>query len=83
MTPTVALEATISKAGKVGSTKVLRDVPPFTATAIEAVGDWRFIPATWEGRPLDSKVVLAFSFRLPVSHQGVNEICIPAMETCK
>jgi TonB family protein len=79
----VVLEATVNKAGKVGSRKVLRDVPPFTATAIQAVGDWRFIPATLDGRPLDSEVVLAFSFRLPARQQGVNQICIPAMETCK
>lgn len=82
--PTVALEATINKAGKVNSTRVLRDVPPFTATAIQAVGDWKFVPATWDGRPLESKVVLAFSFRQPVSGPTgppVN-ICIPAELAC-
>ena len=63
---TVVLEATVNEAGKVQSTRVLRDVPPFTAKAIQAVGDWRFMPATFSGRPVESRVVLAFNFRQPV-----------------
>lgn len=62
---TVVIEATINEAGKVQSTKVLRDVPPFTAKAIQAVGDWKFLPATLNGRPLRAKTILAFAFRLP------------------
>jgi TonB family protein len=61
---TVVIEATINEAGKVQGTKVLRDVPPFTAKAIQAVGDWRFMPATLDGRPLRAKTILAFAFRL-------------------
>jgi len=64
---TVTLEATVNKAGKMRSAKVLRDVPPFTAKALQAMGDWRFMPATWDGEPLESKVVLAFCFRQPVT----------------
>jgi TonB family protein len=68
LTPgTVILEASINEAGKVQHTKVLRDAPPFTTTAIRAIGDWRFIPATLNGRPVESKVVLVFCFRQPVS----------------
>jgi len=62
---TVVIEATINEAGTLQSTKVLRDVPPFTAKAIQAVGDWRFMPATLNGRPLQAKAILAFVFRLP------------------
>ena len=84
ITPTVALEATVNKAGKAKSTKVLRDVPPFTAMAIQAVGDWRFIPATLDGRPLESEVVLAFSFRQPASGPlgPPFNTCIPLELTC-
>jgi TonB family protein len=64
---TVIIEATINEAGKAQSTKVLRDVPPFTAQAIRAVEDWRFMPALLNGRPLRSKVVLAFVFPAPPS----------------
>jgi TonB family protein len=60
---TVILEASINDAGKAQSTKVLRDVPPFTAMAIQAIKDWSFIPATLKGRPVESKVVLVFCFR--------------------
>jgi TonB family protein len=59
---TVVIEATIDKRGKVQSTKVLRDDPPFTAKAMRAVEDWRFMPATLNGRPLKSKAILAFVF---------------------
>ena len=59
---TVVIEATINEAGKAQSTKVLRDVPPFTAEAIRAVADWRFMPALLNGRPLRSKAILAFVF---------------------
>jgi TonB family protein len=84
ITATVALEAIVNKAGKARSTKVLRDVPPFTAIAIHAVDDWRFIPATLNGRPLESEVVLAFFFRQPASGPlgPTFNICIPAELTC-
>jgi TonB family protein len=64
---TVILEATIDEAGKAQSTKVLRDVSPFTAEAIRAVEDWRFMPATLNGAPLTSKAILAFVFSEPIS----------------
>jgi TonB family protein len=63
---TVILEACINKAGKAESTKVLRDAPPFTTMSTQAVHDWRFMPATLNGRPVESKVVLVFCFRAPV-----------------
>jgi TonB family protein len=62
---TVILEASINEAGKAQSTKALRDAPPFTAKAIQAIEDWRFIPATLNGKPVESKVVLVFCFRRP------------------
>jgi TonB family protein len=64
---TVILQASIDEAGKAQSTKVLRDAPPFTTTSIQAIQDWRFTPATLNGRPVESKVVLVFCFRQPVS----------------
>jgi TonB family protein len=64
---TVILEASINEAGKAQSAKVLRDAPPFTTTALQAIEDWRFMPATLNGRPVESKVVLVFCFRQPVS----------------
>jgi hypothetical protein len=60
---TVVLEATLSAAGKGGEIKVLRDIPLLTEEAKAAVGDWRFMPATFNGNPVRSKIVLAFVFQ--------------------
>jgi TonB family protein len=62
---TVVIEATINEAGKVQGTRVLRDFPPFTAKALQAVERWRFMPALLNGSPVGSKPVLAFVFRQP------------------
>ena len=64
---TVILQASINEAGKAQTAKALRDAPPFTSAAIKAIEDWRFMPATLDGRPVESKVVLVFCFRPPVS----------------
>jgi TonB family protein len=63
---TVILQARLNEAGEVQSTMVLRDAPPFTATATRAIEDWRFVPATLNGRPVESNIVLVFCFRQPV-----------------
>jgi hypothetical protein len=65
---TVVLEVTLSEKGAAGEAKVLRDFPPLTAEAEAAVGDWRFMPATYNGRPVPSKIILAFMFRPPLSN---------------
>ena len=61
---TVVVAVTVNEEGKVQSTKVLRDAPPFTGHAIQAAADWRFVPATLKGNPLQSTVILAFVFRM-------------------
>ena len=65
MPDTVILEVSINEAGKAQSPKVLRDAPPFTPMAIQAIEDWRFMPATLNGKLVASKVVLVFCFRQP------------------
>ena len=59
---TVVIEATVSSAGTTEGLKVMRDVPPFTGKAIQAARNWRFMPATFDGRSLRSKAILAFLF---------------------
>jgi len=56
----VVLEATLGTKGDVEETKVLLDLPPFTTQAKAVVGDWRFIPATFNGHPVRSKILLVF-----------------------
>jgi TonB family protein len=60
----VVLEVTLSAKGKVeGEAKVLRDLPPLTEAAKDAVGDFQFMPAAYNGKPVESRIVLAFVFR--------------------
>ena len=57
---TAALEVTLSAKGEPQDVKVVRDVPPFTQTAEAVLKDWRFMPATLNGHPIVSKILLAF-----------------------
>ena len=69
---TVVLEVTLSKKGEAEEVKVLRDRAPFTAEAKAVVGDWRFMPATINGAPLRSNILLAFVFSAPVSTSSLS-----------
>jgi len=60
---TVVLEVALSATGKAGEVKVLHGLPPLTAEAKAVVGDWRFMAATFNGRPISSRIVLAFVFQ--------------------
>jgi len=66
------LEVTVSEKGEAGEAKVLRDLPPFTEEAKAVVGEWRFMAATFNGRPVQSKMVLAFVSPPPVSMSSVS-----------
>jgi hypothetical protein len=58
---TVVLQVVINEKGEpLEDMIVLRDLPPLTDEAKAVVGDFRFIPATLNGSPVRSKVVLAF-----------------------
>jgi hypothetical protein len=64
---TIVLEVTLSEKGEAGEVKVLQDFPPLTVEAKAVLGEWRFMPATFNGHPVASKIVLAFVFREPIS----------------
>ena len=64
----VVLEVTLSEKGEAGEVKVLRDLPPYTEGAKAVVGQWRFMAATFNGRPVQSKMVLAFVSTPPVTN---------------
>jgi len=59
---TVVLEVTLGKKGETIGVRVLRDITPLTAEAQAVLGKWRFHPATFNGAPVDSKIVMAFVF---------------------
>jgi TonB family protein len=62
----VLLELAVGDDGAVAHVATLRDTPPFTELLREAVGGWRFEPATEDGRALPSSVLVAGVFRPPV-----------------
>jgi len=62
---TVVLDETIDKYGAVKKTDVIRDVPSLTPEAIAAVKRWTINPATFNGKAIVSKLVVAFVFRSP------------------
>ena len=64
---TVILEANVNQVGRAVGAKTLRDAPPFTTAALSAIAGWRFLPATLNGKPIESKVILVFCFRQPVA----------------
>jgi len=64
---TIVLEVTLNEKGEAGDAKVLQDFPPLTVEAKAVLGEWRFMPATFNGHPVASKIVLAFVFREPTS----------------
>jgi TonB family protein len=65
---TVILEVTVSDTGEPADAKVVRDWPPFAPLALDAVKNWRFMPAAWNGKAIASKVVLVFVFRTPPTY---------------
>jgi hypothetical protein len=64
----VALEATVGARGELDKVTVLRDVPPLTAAFMESLREWKFTPASLEGKPLSAEVMLVFVYRPPVNH---------------
>jgi TonB family protein len=62
----VLLEAQVDKGGLVQSATVLRSAPPFDAPARAALMNWRFRPARWRGRPVQTVVYVMFGFAVPI-----------------
>lgn len=61
----VILQAVIDEQGRVGEIEVLKGLPlGLTETAIEALRQWTFEPATLEGEPVAVYYNLTFNFRL-------------------
>ena len=63
---TVVLEVRLNEKGEASEIKVLRDLLLLTDKAKDAVGEWRFMPAAYNGKPVESRIVLAFVFSLPI-----------------
>jgi hypothetical protein len=59
----VVLDVTIDKNGGVKKIDVIRDIPSLTQEAVSAVKRWTINPATFNGKPIESQLVVAFVFR--------------------
>ena len=61
----VVLDLTVYKYSEVKKVDILRDVPSLSAEAIATVKRWTINPATFKGKPIPSKMIVAFVFRSP------------------
>jgi TonB family protein len=62
---TVVLEVALDDTGKITAVRVVRGIPSLTESAERSVRHWKFRPARLDGAPVNSKVVVAFSFVPP------------------
>jgi TonB family protein len=59
------IRVTVSSTGTVENTEVLHGSSPFTDLALSAVGKFQFQAATLRGKPVRSKLAVAFVFDAP------------------
>jgi len=62
---TVVLEVALDEAGKISDVRVVRGIASLTEPAERSVRQWKFRPAKMDGKPLPSKIPVAFSFVPP------------------
>lgn len=62
---TVVLEVSLDEFGKITEVRAVREIPSLTEPAERSVRQWKFQPAKLDGKPVASKVPVAFSFVPP------------------
>ena len=67
---TVVLSVAVSASGDIQDVKVVRDAPGFRPSAMEAIKEWKFKPATLDGKPVAAVIPVAFSFGFPAVCAG-------------
>ncbi len=60
---TVVLSVTISKTGHVQKVRMARDVAALSPAALAAGKSWKYAPATLNGQPISSRLIVAFVFQ--------------------
>jgi protein TonB len=62
---TVVLEAVVTESGEVSNLRVVRSTrPELEEPALSAVREWRYRPATFQGRPVRVYLTITTNFRL-------------------
>jgi len=59
---TIVLEITVDEKGTVESVRTIREIPSLTEAAVESIRNWQFKPAIFDGKPIRSRTVAAFTF---------------------
>jgi TonB family protein len=59
------LEVSIGSSGSVTKVHAVSGAKPFKTQALAAVKNWKFSPATFQGNPVSSEIVIAFVFPSP------------------
>lgn len=62
---TVTLEVNVDSNGNVAGVRVVHGIASLTESAETSVRQWKFQPATVNGKPVSSKVTTAFTFVQP------------------
>jgi TonB family protein len=62
---TVVLELTLDETGEITEVRVVHGIPSLTEPAERSARKWKFHPAQFEGKPVQSKIAIAFSFVPP------------------
>jgi TonB family protein len=57
-TGSVAIEIVVNEQGRVSAARIVRSVPLLDALALSAVRQWRFAPATLQGRPVPVRMIV-------------------------
>ena len=62
---TVVLEVSLDETGKITDVRVVRGIPSLTESAERSIQQWKFRSALLDGKPVQSKMAVAFSFVPP------------------
>jgi TonB family protein len=66
----VVVSVSLDAAGKIQNVKIIKGSEGFNFSALEAIKQWRFKPATLDGQPIPSMIPVAFSFGQPIACMG-------------
>jgi TonB family protein len=81
----VVFNVSIGPEGQVRHIAVLQDVAPFTAAAEQSLRTWKFAPASENGTPENSEMLVAFAFRhaVYVANEPPFSPVLPAKESAE
>ena len=63
----VVVQVKLDAEGEISDVKAIRSYNPFNRFSLEAARKWKFGPATFDGQPVASSVVIAFVFSAPAT----------------